>query len=105
MGFTPPKINQFSQQLLQLAHGVYVFFVSPQNVEKVLEVLEAFNQEKKEKIEVFLAKEMTKIFEERFWGSPETVKEKVKNVKGEFTLVIKIPKPTRVKVNKYPKIN
>lgn len=103
MGFLPPKIAQIKQLLIQLTQGVYIFFVSPQNIERVLGVLEVINREKTKEIKVFLIKEMTKIFEKHFRGTPEEIKERVENAKGEFTLVIKIPKTPRVKVNKYPK--
>ncbi|MGL5520309.1 MAG: rRNA (cytidine-2'-O-)-methyltransferase, partial [Metamycoplasmataceae bacterium] len=56
---------------------------------------------------VFLAKEMTKMNEAFFEGNAKEILTLInnENQKGEFCLVLNIPKKKRIKINKYSKNN
>lgn len=68
--------------------NVVAFFESPYRVVKTMEVLYKAAPESY----VFAAKEMTKMFENYFYGTPQEVisqlQEKPKNLKGEFTIIV-----------------
>lgn len=90
ISFPPKKSGQLKNLLEKYREdkGVLVFFESPYRVLKTLEAVKEVSPESY----VFAAKEMTKMFENYFWGRPteviEKLKENSKNLKGEFTIII-----------------
>lgn len=90
ISFPPKKQGQLKNLFLkyQKEKTVLAFFESPYRVLKTLNIL---NETAPESF-VFVAKEMTKMFENYFWGTPKEVLDKIlenpKNLKGEFTIVV-----------------
>lgn len=90
ISFPPKKSGQFINLLKKYQErGVLLsFFESTHRILKTLELL----SENFPKANIFVAKEMTKIFEKYFKGNSVEVLEKFKsdpkNVKGEFVLII-----------------
>lgn len=90
VSFPPKKQGQLKNLFLkyQKEKAVLAFFESPYRVLKTLKIL---NETTPESF-VFVAKEMTKMFENYFWGAPKEVIDKIsknpKNLKGEFTIVV-----------------
>lgn len=87
LGFPPKKESKRKKLFSSLKEEkrTIVFYLSPHNIEKILDELkEILGVNKK----VFLIREMTKKFEEYIYGPIEKAIEWVKNKKGEFTLVI-----------------
>ncbi|QNM93630.1 16S rRNA (cytidine(1402)-2'-O)-methyltransferase [Mycoplasma sp. Pen4] len=104
VGFIKDKTQQRINELKELTQGTYIFYVSPHKLHSTLEDINTvFNDTAK----VCLAKELTKVHEKWFHGSAleilETITENPEYAKGEFTLVLNIPKIKKVKVNKYKK--
>ena len=92
-GFFKFKTEQRKNQLRNLKSGTHIFFASPHRIENELaDIKEVFG----ENIEVFLGRELTKKFESIYRG---TIKEVIalldKNYKGEFTVVISVPKEVK----------
>lgn len=101
LGFGKNKKGQLKNQLKSLDYGTYVFFVAPHKLEYLLD---SINEIYPLNNKIFLAKELTKIYEKHYYGSALEVKEQLtKNYKGEFSLVLKIEKNKKIKVNKYEK--
>ncbi|MEE3928555.1 16S rRNA (cytidine(1402)-2'-O)-methyltransferase [Mycoplasmopsis ciconiae] len=97
LGFIKDKINSRKIQLESLAQGTYIFYVSPH---KLLETLKNIDETIPNN-QVFLAKELTKLYEHFYSGSAYDIHEELSTldaIKGEYTLVLKIPK---TKKNKY----
>lgn len=87
LGFPPKKESKRKKlfSTLKDEQRTSIFYLSPHNIEKILEELkEILGVNKK----VFLIREMTKKFEEYIYGTIEKAIDWVKNKKGEFTLVI-----------------
>lgn len=90
ISFPPKKSGQLKNVFEKYKNekGVLAFFESPYRVLKTLEAANGVAPESN----VFVAKEMTKMFENYFWGSPRDVigelKKNPKNLKGEFTIII-----------------
>ncbi|VEU70020.1 16S rRNA (cytidine(1402)-2'-O)-methyltransferase [Mycoplasmopsis glycophila] len=102
-GFMKDKSGQRINYLQTLSIGTYIFYVSPHKLEKTLLDLETVFGES---CEICLAKELTKIHENWFFGKPREVLEQViaqNAMKGEFTLVLNIPKQKSKKISKYAK--
>ncbi|RMA78629.1 16S rRNA (cytidine1402-2'-O)-methyltransferase [Metamycoplasma subdolum] len=99
LGFLKDKTLQRQNELKNLTFNTYVAYVSPHKLEQTLKDFAlVFNNE----IDLFLIKEMTKVFETTYEGKPLEILEKLNgNFKGEFTIVFTIKKPASVKVNKY----
>ena len=97
-GFLKPKSGQRINQLKALEPGTHIFFASPHRIISELEdVKEALGED----TQVFLGRELTKMFETHYRGTPDEVISQVKDeIKGEFTMAIEIKKR---KVNKYAK--
>ncbi|SJZ48245.1 16S rRNA (cytidine(1402)-2'-O)-methyltransferase [Mycoplasmopsis verecunda] len=103
LGFIKDKSQQRINQLSTLEIGTYIFYVSPH---KLLSTLQDINTVFLGKEKVCLAKELTKMHETWFFGTAEELYEQfnaLDSIKGEFTMVLNIPKIKRVKVNKYKK--
>ncbi|MGZ9756642.1 16S rRNA (cytidine(1402)-2'-O)-methyltransferase [Mycoplasma sp. 394] len=105
LGFIKDKSQQRKNQLTNLSEGTYIFFISPHKLlQTIKDIYDVFN----DNVNICLAKELTKIYEQWFFDKPSVLITKFQNIekiKGEYTLVINIPKTKHIKVNKYPKIN
>ena len=93
--------------LKSLNFGTYITYLSPH---KLIDTINDFNVVHGENVKLYLIKEMTKLHENEFEGSPLEVlnllKEQSENIKGEFTLVFTIAKEKKhEKINKYKNIN
>jgi len=86
-GFLPRKRSARKKKIKEmLVLGLpAVFYESPHRILKTLEDLESLD------VEVFIARELTKKFEELLLGSPSDMLERFreKSPKGEFTLVVR----------------
>lgn len=101
-GFFNSKKQQIIKQIEHFIQNYsYIFYVSPY---KLIYILEVINEFYGEKVEIFLVKEMTKIHQKYFFGSPLKVLDELQNsTKGEFTMVLRLKndeKP-KLKANKY----
>lgn len=98
LGFLKPKSGQRQNQLKDLEPGTYIAFVSPHSLLAILNDIKiALGAE----TNVFLARELTKMFETHYRGTIEEVIAQVGDEsRGEFTIAIEVPKR---KVNKYAK--
>ncbi len=103
LGFPKNKKSQMISQINQITNGTYIFFIAPHKLLFTLEILnEVFNGQES----IFLGKELTKKFEEHFYGTAKEIIMKMpKVIKGEFTLIFSIPKLKKEKINKYRKNN
>ncbi|VEU71933.1 Ribosomal RNA small subunit methyltransferase I [Mesomycoplasma ovipneumoniae] len=102
MGFFNSKKQQIIKQIEHfILNYSYIFYVSPY---KLIYILEVINEFYGDKVEIFLVKEMTKIHQKYFIGSPLKVLAELQNsTKGEFTMVLRLKgdeKP-KLKANKY----
>lgn len=88
MGFLPvkKKRKKILEEIINAKYPV-IFYESPHRILKTLEEL----KEKNGELEIFVARELTKIFETVYRGKIIRVIEDVKNneLKGEFTVVIR----------------
>ncbi|MFV8401093.1 16S rRNA (cytidine(1402)-2'-O)-methyltransferase [Mycoplasma sp. 005V] len=103
LGFIKDKSQQRINQLSTLEIGTYIFYVSPHKLLATLQDIATVFQGKER---VCLAKELTKMYEQWFFGTGQELYEQfaaLDSIKGEFTMVLNIPKLKRVKVNKYKK--
>ncbi|MGY5139508.1 16S rRNA (cytidine(1402)-2'-O)-methyltransferase [Mycoplasmopsis gallinarum] len=103
MGFPKEKNNQRLEQIKSLTSNfAYIFYVAPH---KLLNLIDDFETVYGEEIQIFLVKELTKLYEKSFEGTPQEIKAMLEqnSLKGEFTLVAKIKEQKRIKINKYPK--
>ncbi|MEA4115685.1 16S rRNA (cytidine(1402)-2'-O)-methyltransferase [Mycoplasma sp. 744] len=100
-GFPKEKTQQKKDQLENLDHNFsHIFYIAPH---KLINLLELINNIWKDKAKLFLCKELTKIYEQHFYGTAEEILNDLKktNIKGEYTLVIYIKSEKKVKINKY----
>lgn len=97
-GFLKPKSLQRINELKTFEPGTHIIFASPHSV---MDVLEDIKVALGEDTNVFVGRELTKMFETHYRGNVNEVIAKLKDeVKGEFTLAIEVKKR---KVNKYDK--
>lgn len=98
LGFFPKKGRTNLMEQIATFNGTVVFFDSPFRIVKTLEVLQ---KSLPENTQVFLAREMTKMFETFYRGSVSKVLTDLKNgpIKGEFVCALWI-KPERTKLQK-----
>ncbi len=61
-----------------------IFFESPYRIKDTIEIMKEVIPDRN----IAVLREMTKVFEERIYGKPEEVLKKMKNIKGEFVVVI-----------------
>lgn len=98
LGFFPKKGRTNLFQQIVTFDGTVVFFESPFRIVKTLEALEKILPEN---TQVFLAREMTKMFETFYRGSVSKVLADLKSgpIKGEFVCALWV-KPERAKFKK-----
>ncbi|WP_029906377.1 16S rRNA (cytidine(1402)-2'-O)-methyltransferase [Mycoplasmopsis opalescens] len=105
MGFPNEKSSQRQKALLNHNFDdAYIYFVAPHKLINFLKDIAAtFNDE----ATIFLAKELTKMFEKHYYGTASNLIDFFKDqiIKGEFTLVLKRNKLKHEKVNKYAKFS
>lgn len=95
LGFLPRKLSIIKELLVKYVEedSLVVFFESPFRVIKSLDNIKNIFSNKNN-IQVFVGREMTKKFETYISGSIDEIKEKLllspQNLKGEFTLVLKL---------------
>ncbi|MEO0261862.1 MAG: 16S rRNA (cytidine(1402)-2'-O)-methyltransferase [candidate division WOR-3 bacterium] len=86
LGFLP-KRNSKRKKVLKNAKEIgktCIIFLSPHEKEKVLpQIFEIFGDKR-----VYIGRELTKIFEEHFYGNLKDALEWIKDKKGEFVLII-----------------
>lgn len=98
LGFGKQKKEQLVNQIKSLTEGTYVFFVAPHKIEFLLETIDKHCPDH----DIFVGREMTKIYQSFYYGDAKSVLEQIKdNLKGEMTLVLKIEKQKKEKINKY----
>lgn len=98
LGFGKPKKQQLVKQISSLSPGTYIFFSTPHKIEFLLDVID----QNVEYHQIFVGRELTKKFETFYYGRAQEVKEQIQgSLMGEFTLVLKIEKIKKIKVNKY----
>ncbi|MDK2819408.1 MAG: 16S rRNA (cytidine(1402)-2'-O)-methyltransferase [Mycoplasmataceae bacterium] len=99
LGFPKNKKEAMTNQIKNINSGTYVFFIAPH---KLLFTLEILDQVFKGTEKIFIAKELTKKFEEHFYGTAsELISRMPATIKGEFTLIFSIEKIKKEKINKY----
>ncbi|BBU47878.1 16S rRNA (cytidine(1402)-2'-O)-methyltransferase [Mycoplasmopsis felis] len=102
LGFMKDKTIQRKNELSSLTIGTYIYFVSPHKLINTLnDIYEVFGNN----VKLCLAKELTKLYEKWYFGTPESIINELdsNSIKGEYTLVLNIPKIKHVKINKYEK--
>ncbi len=88
-GFLPQKPGKRLSALTEAVQADFttIFYESPFRIVKSLEALVEINPEAR----VFIGRELTKLYEESFYGSAHKVLEQLKikgSIKGEFVLII-----------------
>lgn len=91
LGFLDPKTQKRKNNLNKLAEGVYISFVSPY---KLIATLEDLDEIFSDNVDIYLVKELTKLNEKHFSGTPKQVLEQLANasLKGEFSMSFQIKK-------------
>ncbi len=87
LGFLPKKKRKKLFDWLKKGKIAFAFYESPKRIAKTLDILEKeFGPETK----IFVARELTKVFETLYRGKVFEVKEKIlkESVKGEMTVVV-----------------
>ncbi len=87
LGFLPPKDGKRIKILHNYAtfQGTVAFYESVHKIEKLIDnLMNTWGNG-----EVFIGRELTKQYEETFWGSLEEATEWVKKKKGEFVVIIR----------------
>ncbi|BAP39662.1 16S rRNA (cytidine(1402)-2'-O)-methyltransferase [Metamycoplasma canadense] len=103
LGFLKDKSGERCNQLKKLSEGIYVSYVSPH---KLISTLNDFANVFDNEIDLYLCKELTKLYESDYSGKPlEIIEQLENNIKGEFVLVFSIKKQKHIKVNKYENKN
>ncbi|WP_406617893.1 16S rRNA (cytidine(1402)-2'-O)-methyltransferase [Mycoplasmopsis lipophila] len=102
----PKETSVQRQKELQKLNDEYahIFYVAPHKLINFLNDIHLIFQDK---ADIFLVKELTKIYEMSFIGTPLEILKQLNenNLKGEFTLVLKIKKEEHKKINKYAKFS
>ncbi|MBG0730984.1 16S rRNA (cytidine(1402)-2'-O)-methyltransferase [Mycoplasma sp. 'Moose RK'] len=106
MGFFDSRKQQIIKQISNFEeYFSYIFYVSPY---KLVQILKIIQEKYDENIEIFLVKEMTKIYQKYYLGTPNQILEQLQNIpKGEFTMVLRLKnsRNERKKQNKYQKFS
>ena len=104
LGFGKQKKEQLQNQISKLDVGTYVFFVAPHKIEYFLDVIDFLKIDHK----IFVGREMTKIHETFYEGKANEIKKELidnNQLKGEFTLILRILKVKKEKINKYASLS
>lgn len=93
LGFIPNKNGRekFIKNICENEKSVFCFYESCFRIEKLLDQIEKiFKDNNQDNRQIFIAREITKMFESYYFGNIDEIKEKVLNdpVKGEFVVVI-----------------
>jgi 16S rRNA (cytidine1402-2'-O)-methyltransferase len=94
LGFLPRKSSQRKRFLTQLCHSssTLVLFESPHRLKQSLKIIEEVIPDRS----IFVVREMTKKFEQRYWGkASEIIDQLSEPMRGEFALVISAKKPAK----------
>ncbi|HDD44475.1 MAG TPA: 16S rRNA (cytidine(1402)-2'-O)-methyltransferase [Candidatus Desulfofervidus auxilii] len=86
LGFLPQKEGKKRKlfESLKNLHYTIVFFESPHRLKKTLKLLEEIYPESK----IVIAREVTKFHEEIIRGKIKEIQEKLKEIKGEITIIL-----------------
>ncbi|NGX31253.1 MAG: Ribosomal RNA small subunit methyltransferase I [Chlamydiae bacterium] len=86
LGFLPKKANELKEKLLDALtyNGVSIFYESPNRIQKTLQNIDQLAPQR----HLVLAKELTKKFETVFSGCAKEILNTLKDIKGEFVLMI-----------------
>jgi 16S rRNA (cytidine1402-2'-O)-methyltransferase len=94
LGFLPNKKGR-QTKLKEIFHSAYpvIIYESKYRIVKLLEELEKMSGEMKIKVEVAVARELTKMYESFYEGGPAEILSELQkdsnNLKGEFVVLIK----------------
>ena len=93
LGFIPNKNGRekFIKNIAKNNDNVFCFYESCYRIEKLLEQIEKiFTEEKQENRNIFIIREITKMFETSYSGNISEIKKKMKigKLKGEFVVVV-----------------
>lgn len=93
LGFIPNKNGRekFIKKIVEDNKHVSCFYESCYRIEKLLDQIEKiFKENNQENRNIFIIREITKMFETSYFGNINDVKEQIKNdkIKGEFVVVI-----------------
>ncbi|MGX9339665.1 16S rRNA (cytidine(1402)-2'-O)-methyltransferase [Mycoplasma sp. 332] len=102
IGFLKDKSGERINQLKKINEGVYVAYISPY---KLISTLKDFDEVFSKKVDIYLCKELTKLFEKDYRGTPNEIIKLLENepIKGEYVIVFNIKKEKHIKINKYAK--
>ncbi|VEU75577.1 Ribosomal RNA small subunit methyltransferase I [Mycoplasmopsis maculosa] len=102
-GFPEEKSGRRKKQIENLDKNyAHIFYVSPHKFDLFInDIKEVWF----DKANLFLARELTKMHESTYFGTPEEIIKSLDNTsrKGEYTIVVKIAQEKNVKINKYKK--
>jgi len=91
-GFLPKKEGKIKKVLIELANinGLIIFYESPYRIIKTLNLIkEVYGEE----VNVFIARELTKKFEQKFRGKVVEILKKISDkLKGEFVIIVNLYK-------------
>ncbi len=94
-GFLDIKQQNRITQLKKIVNDGFatVIYESPKRVMKLLDELISINYQK----DIFVAKELTKIYDSRYYGSVDEIYQKLKDetIKGEWVVVLDAKPPTK----------
>ncbi|AIA29709.1 hypothetical protein MCAL160_0057 [Mycoplasmopsis californica HAZ160_1] len=100
-GFPKEKRIQRQTHFQSLdTQNAHIFYVSPHKLDNFLDDIESVWGEK---IELFIARELTKIHETTYCGNITQIRQTLDTTskKGEFTIAVKIHEVKKEKINKY----
>ncbi|CAT05067.1 Ribosomal RNA small subunit methyltransferase I [Mesomycoplasma conjunctivae] len=98
-GFLDSKKQQIIKQISLLDPKVsYIFYISPFKLVYTLEIIRDLYGEE---IDIFLIKEITKIYQKYYRGTPDKILNNLSAPKGEFTIILKLKEKKSIKKNKY----
>ncbi|MXR33638.1 16S rRNA (cytidine(1402)-2'-O)-methyltransferase [Mesomycoplasma hyopneumoniae] len=108
MGFFNSRKQQIIKQITIFKPNFsYIFYISPH---KLINILEVIKEIYGDNIEIFLVKEMTKLHQKYFFGTPISIINQLKDsLKGEFTMVLRLKNEKDLQIkkkkNKYQKFS
>lgn len=100
LGFGKNKKEKLNKQIENLLPGTYIIFCAPHKLVFLVETLKKWHAN----ANICIANELTKKFEKFYFGNPDEILNQIEGkIKGEYTIVFKIDKIKKEKVNKYKK--